>query len=71
MNVVRFHSVGLAAGLASDFHSLEGRGPQLFLTWRPALGGRDTNFMVGAGGLAALGGSTRVLPTVNASFVLY
>ena len=71
VNIIRYNAWGIAAGIISDFQSRAGTSPDVFLTYRPHIAGRDTNFMIGAGAAFPLGGTYRVVPTANLSFVVW
>jgi hypothetical protein len=71
VNVVRYKTWGLAAGLVSDFASRAGTSPDAFVTYRPRVAGRYMNLMIGAGAAFPLGGSSRVVPTANVDFVIW
>ena len=69
--VLRLGPAGLAAGLTSDFNSLEGSGADAFLTYSPTLGGRELGLVLGGGVHLPVGGSTRVRPNLTLNFVVY
>ncbi|KFA91459.1 hypothetical protein [Archangium violaceum] len=69
--VVKWGPVGLAAGLSSDFLSLEGSGGDAFVTYTPSLNGRELGLVLGGGVHLPLGGTQRVRPNLTVSFVVY
>jgi hypothetical protein len=69
--VVKWGPVGLAAGLSSDFRSLEGSGGDAFLTFTPSWKGRELGLALGGGVHLPLGGTQRVRPNLTLSFVVY
>ncbi|WPB80006.1 hypothetical protein KYC5002_12770 [Archangium violaceum] len=69
--VVKWGPVGLAAGLSSDFLSLEGSGGDAFVTFTPSVKGRELGLVLGGGVHLPLGGTQRVRPNLTVSFVVY
>lgn len=69
--LVQVGPVGLAGGLSSDFHSLEGSGGDAFLTYTPSLRGRELGLVLGGGVHLPIGGVQRVRPNVTLNFVIY
>ncbi|MBZ4415749.1 hypothetical protein [Myxococcus sp. RHSTA-1-4] len=68
--LVRLGRVGFAAGLTSDFKSLEGTGAEAFLTYTPSVGGRVLNLALGGGIHLPVGGYTRVRPSLSVNFII-
>jgi hypothetical protein len=71
VRAVQVGPVGLAGGLSSDFHSLEGSGGDAFLAYTPSLGGRELGLVLGGGVHLPVGGTQRVRPNVTLNFVVY
>jgi hypothetical protein len=71
VRVAPLERFGLAAGVSSDFMSLEGTGADVFVTYEPPLGGLNPGLVVGGGIHLPLSGPRRVLPCLTLGFVAF
>lgn len=71
LRVARLGGLGLATGLSSDFKSWTGSGADVLVTYTPTLRGRDLGLALGGGIHLPVGGTTRVLPNLTLSFIVY